>query len=235
MSGTDAAARRAVLARSPLFQAMQPAEMEAVVAQATVKRVPRGAVLLRRGAESPGAFVVMQGQVRIATTAEDGREVTLGVLGPGDVIGEMSLIDGEPVSADATALDACVLMAIERGRFLRQLRTSPDLCLRLMAVLTRRLRRSNAALEEMALLPLPVRLGRVLLRLAKDYGAPVPGGTRIEVRLSQKDLAAIAGASREKVNRQLRLWEDAGAIGHDTGRITVLRPEVLEELPEEKT
>ncbi len=234
MSGTDASARRAVLARSPLFQAMQPAELEAVLAQATLKRLARGAVLLRRGAESPGAFVVIEGQIRIATTSEDGREVTLVVLGPGDVIGEMSLIDGEPVSADATALEACVLLAIERGRFLRQLRGSADLCLRLMAVLTRRLRRSNAALEDMMLLPLPVRLGRVLLRLASEYGTPVPGGTRIEVRLSQKDLGAIVGGSREKVNRQLRLWEDSGAIGRDGGRMTVLRPDVLEEIPAER-
>jgi CRP-like cAMP-binding protein len=91
-----------------------------------------------------------------------------------------------------------------------------------MAILTRRLRRANASLEDMALLALPTRLARLLARLAGECGVPVRTGTRIEVRLSQKDLSTLVGASREKVNKQLRQWEEAGVLGKDSGRMVIM-------------
>ena len=227
MAVVDVAARRAALSRSALFQVLQPAEIDAVLAQAAVRRVARNETILRRGDASSGANIILTGRVRVGTMSEDGREVMLGVLGPGDVLGEMSVLDGEEVSADATALEDCVLLFIERARFLRLLRADSDLCLRLMAVLCRRQRRSNAALEDMALLDLGARLARLLLRLAQDYGAATARGTRIEVRLSQKDLGTLVGSSREKVNKQLREWEAAGAIGKEAGRLIILRRETL--------
>jgi CRP-like cAMP-binding protein len=227
MATFDAAARRAALIRSAMFKVLEPAEIDAVLAQAAVRRVARNDVILRRGDASSGANIVVSGRVRIGTMSEDGREVTLGVLGPGDVIGEMSVLDGEDVSADATALEDCVLLFIERARFLRLLRANSDLCLRLMAVLCRRIRRSNATVEDMALLDLSARLARLLLRLAQDYGAPTPRGTRIEVKLSQKDLGTLVGSSREKVNKQLREWEEAGVLGKEHGYLLILRRDVL--------
>ncbi len=227
MASVDVEARRAALRGSKLFAALQPDELEAVLAQAVVRRMPRNAVLLRRGDASTGALVIVAGRVRVSLISEDGREVTLGVLGPGEVLGEMSMLDGEEVSADVTTLEECVLLAVERSRLLRLLRGSSDMCLRLMAVLCQRLRLSNAALEDMALLDLPARLGRLLQRLARDYGKPAAHGVRIEVRLSQKDLATLVGASREKVNRQLREWEEAGVLDKDAGRIVIRRAEAL--------
>ena len=228
MATVDAVARRAALSRSALFQVLQPAELDAVLAQAAVRRVGRNEAILRRGDPSSGANVIVSGRVRIGTISEDGREVALGVLGPGDVIGEMSVLDGEEVSADVTALEDCVLLFIERARFLRLLSANSDLCLRMMAVLCRRLRRSNATLEELALLDLGARLARLLLRLAGDYGAAAAGGgTRIEVRLSQKDLGTLVGSSREKVNKQLRAWEEAGVLAKDQGHLVVLQRDAL--------
>ena len=227
MAELDLAARRDALGRSALFRVLEPAERDAVLAQASVRRVVRGAVLLRRGDPASVAFVVIAGRVRIGLTAEDGREVTIGMLGPGEVIGEMSMLDGGEVSADATAIEDGTLLVIERARFLRLLRENADLCLRLMAVLCGRLRQANATLEEMALLDLPTRLGRVLLRLGREWGNRTPRGLRIEVKLSQKDLATLVGASREKVNRQLREWEEAGAVEKDLGRLVIVRPEAL--------
>jgi len=172
----------------------------------------------------------MFGRVRVSVVSEDGREVTLRVLGAGDVVGEMSLLDGEPCSADVNALEDCALLVIERAQFLHLLRSNSDLCLRLMSFLTRRLRRANAALEDMALLDLPTRLGRLLARLAADYGVPCRSGTRIEVRLSQKDLRSLVGASREKVNRQIRQWEEEGVLSKDSGRMVVADARALPSL-----
>jgi len=227
MVAVDMAARRAALTPSALFQVLQPAEIDNLLAQAAVKRVARNELILRRGDASSGANIIVSGRVRIGTISEDGREVTLGVVGPGEVLGEMSVLDGEEVSADVTALEDCVLLFIERTRFLRLLRADADLCLRLMAVLCRRLRRSNATLEELALLDLGARLARLLLRLARDYGVKAARGTRIEVKLSQKDLGTLVGSSREKVNRQLREWEAAGVLGKDAGYLVILRPDLL--------
>jgi CRP-like cAMP-binding protein len=210
-----------------MFKVLEPAEIDSVLAQAAVRRVARNEMILRRGDPSSGANIIVSGRVRIGTMSEDGREVTLGVLGPGDVLGEMSVLDGEDVSADVTALEDCVLLFIERARFLRLLRANSDLCLRLMAVLCRRLRRANATLEELALLDLGARLARLLLRLAQDYGVPARLGTRIEVKLSQKDLGTLVGSSREKVNKQLREWEAEGLVGKEEGRMVILRAEAL--------
>lgn len=223
----DASARRQALTRTQIFQSLQPEELDAVLARAAVRRIVRGEVIRRRGDPGTGMVVIVSGRVRISLVSEDGREVTLTMLGPGEVLGEMTLLDGGECSADATAQEDCVLLTIERTQFLRLLRSNADLCLHLLTVLFQRLRRANAALEDMALLDLPTRLGRLLLRLSGDYGVAAPRGTRIEVKLSQKDLSSLAGASREKVNRQLRQWEEDGIIGKDAGRLLIMRPQAL--------
>jgi CRP/FNR family cyclic AMP-dependent transcriptional regulator len=217
----EADARRAALSRTQIFQSLPPGEIEAIASRTAVRRVARNEAVLRRGDPNGGMVVIMAGRVRVSVVSEDGKEATLSVLGAGEVLGEMSLLDGEPCSADVTAQEDCVLLVIDRAQFLSLLRANSGLCLHLMALLTRRLRRANAALEDMALLDLPTRLGRLLARLASDYGVPVRSGTRIEVRLSQKDLSTLVGASREKVNRQIREWEEAGILARDSGRLVV--------------
>lgn len=222
MKLVDAQARRLALKRTDMFQSLADPDLDAIAARAIPRRVERGAVILRRGDPNGGMIVVMSGRVRVSVVSEDGKEVTLSVLGNGQVLGEMSLLDGGTSSADVTAQEDCVLLVIERAQFLNLLRQNSDLCLHLMALLSRRLRQTNAALEDMALLDLPTRLGRLLKRLAKDYGIPVRTGTRIEVRLSQKDLSTLVGASREKVNKQIREWEDGGILAKDSGRMVVV-------------
>jgi CRP-like cAMP-binding protein len=226
----DAADRRAALSRTQLFQSLPQGEIDAIASRTTVRRVARNEAVLRRGDPNGGMVVIMAGRVRVSVVSEDGKEATLSVLGAGDVVGEMSLLDGEPYSADVTAQEDCVLLVIDRSQFLSVLRANNGLCLHLMALLTRRLRRANAALEDMALLDLPTRLGRLLARLASDYGVPVRSGTRIEVRLSQKDLSTLVGASREKVNKQIRQWEEEGVLSKDGGRMVIADARALPSL-----
>ena len=143
-----------------------------------MRRVARNETVLRRGDPNGGMVVIMSGRVRISVVSEDGKEVTLSVLGAGEVLGEMSLLDGEPCSADVTAQEDCVLLVIERSQFIALLRSNSGLCLHLMALLTRRLRRANSALEDMALLDLPTRLGRLLAGWRMTMAcrcAPAPG------------------------------------------------------------
>jgi CRP-like cAMP-binding protein len=104
------------------------------------------------------------------------------------------------------------------------------LTLRLLTVLCEKVRRTSMALEEIALFDLPERLARVLLKLAEDYGRPGPAGTRIDLKLSQRDLSNLVAASRESVNKQLRAWREDGIVELDGGFIVLRRPAGLQAL-----
>lgn len=220
-------ARRLTLRTSRLFQVLRPEELDALLPHALMRLYPHHAVLMRKADPGTSVAVIVSGRVRIGVTAADGRDVTLTVLGPGEVLGEMALLDGQPHSADVIALEDCVALVVERARFLQLLHGNVDLCLRLMEFLCSRLRRADVALEDFALLDVSGRLGGVLVRLARDYGRPVAEGTRIGLRLSQKDLGSLIGASREEVNRQLKRWQEARVLQFDGGHIVLRQPELL--------
>ncbi len=227
------ATRREALRGAALFRVLTEAELDAVLARAVNRRFERNEVILRRGDPGNSMMVVLQGQVRLAIESAEGQEVTIGVLGPGEVLGEMALLDGGTRSADAIGASDGVLMVIPRDDFVPMLEHSAGLCLRLMQVLCGRLRQANAATEEMATLSVAGRLGRVMLRLAENYGTKAAGGElRLPLRLSQKDLGTMVAASREKVNRALRHWEAEGALARDGGGWVIHDPEALRHVKE---
>ena len=229
----NAAFKREILLQVPLFRSLTPAELEAVSARASTQAHPRGTTILRKGDPATGMIVILQGRVSISTVSDEGKEVTLTVLGQGEVLGEISLLDGHERSADVSALEDCVVLSVERTHFLALLQSSSDLCLRLMKTLCQRIRRTSLSLEEAISLDLPTRLGRHLLRMAEEHGVATPRGTRIALRMSQGQIAALVGVSREKVNRQLRSWENEGVIATDQGYLVMLRPDQLRR-PSEK-
>jgi CRP-like cAMP-binding protein len=209
---------------------MQPAELDEILTFATERRVRRGQMIYQRGDNGSSMVVVLRGRVRISTVSGDGKEVTLNVINPGEVTGEIALLDGKPRSADATAIEDTTLLVIERRHFLPFVRRNEDLFLRLLAVLCSRLRQTSTALEEIALFDLPIRLARVLLKLADDYGRPNAAGTRIDLKLSQRDLSNLVASSRESVNKQLRTWRENGTIDLENGFLVLRRPAVLRAL-----
>jgi len=223
-------AKRGALLASPLFHAMQPAELDEILKFASERRVRRGQTIFQRGDNGSAMMAVLRGRVRISTVSGDGKEVTLNVINPGEIFGEIALLDGEPRSADATAIEETLLLVVERRHFLPFLRQNEDLFLRLLAVLCSRLRRTSMALEEIALFDLPIRLARVLLKLAEDYGRPGTAGTRIDLKLSQRDLSNLVASSRESVNKQLRTWREGGVVDMVDGFIMLRRPGDLKRL-----
>jgi CRP/FNR family transcriptional regulator, cyclic AMP receptor protein len=226
----DSEAKRAALLKSPLFEAMQPDEIDAVLQMAIERRVHRGQTIFQRGDDGSSMMAVLRGRVRISSVSADGKEVTLNVINPGDVFGEIAVLDGKPRSADAVAIEDTLLLLLERRVLLPFLRARPDLLLRLLAVLCDRLRRTSVALEEIALFELPARLARVLGQLADDYGRPSPTGIRIDFKLSQRDLSTLVASSRESVNKLLRAWQREGLIDLDAGYIVVREADALKYL-----
>ncbi len=226
--------KRAALLSSPLFAAMRSDELDEILKFASERRARRGQTILQRGDDGSSLMAVLRGRVRISSVSGDGKEVTLNVINPGEIFGEIALLDGEPRSADATAIEDTLLLVVERRHFLPFLRQNEGLFLRLLAVLCNRLRRTSITLEEIALFDLPVRLARVLLKLADDYGRPNAAGTRIDLKLSQRDLSNLVASSRESVNKQLRTWRETGVVDLEDGFIVLRRPAELHRLIEVK-
>lgn len=230
MSALSRAAMRDVLAGMGLFAELARPDLETLAGLATERQAARDALVIRRGDPGTSLMILVHGRLRVGAVSIDGRELTHGLLEAGAVLGEIALLDGRARSADVTAMQDSVLLVLERSVFLPFLLARPELMLRLMGVLCERLRRSSAAFEDVALLPLPSRLARLLLEMAEQHGKPVPEGTRIRLRLSQKELSAQVAATRERVNKQLRQWHEQGVLGDLEGDMVVRRPEALQAL-----
>jgi CRP/FNR family transcriptional regulator, cyclic AMP receptor protein len=228
----DRDAKRAALLSSPLFEAMKPDELDEVLKLSSERRVPRGTSLVQKGDAGSSMMAVLTGRVRVSSVSAEGKEVTLKVINPGEVFGEIALLDGKPRSADCSTIEDTTLLVLERRHFLTFLHRNEDLYLRLIAVLCEKLRRTSMALEELALFDLPARLARVLLKLAADYGRQAGKDIRIEVKMSQRDLSNLVASSRESVNKQLRVWRDDGVVDLDGGYLILRRPEELRALVE---
>lgn len=222
--------RQDALRATPLFARLDPAEMDGLLDLVSERRVRRDETVIRRGDPGGSLMVLVQGRLRAGSGSADGREVVMGLLEPGQVFGEVALLDGKPRSLDVTAVVDSTVLVLERRDFLPFLRAHPDLMLRLIVLLCERLRRTNLALEDATLADLPVRLGRLLLRLAEDYGTPHGQGIRLRVRMSQKDMSAQVAATRESVNRQLRQWREEGLVDAADGQLVLPRPDALRAL-----
>ena len=227
MATLSRAARRDVLAATPLFHSLVREDLEALADLAAERRAPRGTVVMRQGDDGASMMVLVSGRMRAGATSADGREATMGLIEAGGVLGEIALLDGGRRSLDITAMADSMLLVIERRDFLPFLRARPELMLRLLVLLCGRLRQASTALEELALSPLSVRLARLLLGLATSHGISTPEGTRIRLRLSQRELGAQVAATRESVNKQLRQWQEAGLLGETDGQMVVRRPDAL--------
>ena len=229
MPALSRATKREVLAATPLFAILGREELTALAGLAGERRVARDAVVMHRGDPDCSLLVLVLGRLRAGAVSIEGREVTFNLMGPGAVLGEVALLDGRPRSLDVVATADSVLLSVERRDFLPFLRARPELMLRLMELLCDRLRRNSTAYEDLALAPLAARLAR-LRTLAEAHGASTPDGVQIRLALSQRDMAAQVAATRERVNKQLRQWHEAGVLGDRDGRLVLREPAALRAL-----
>jgi len=218
---------RSVLAGVTLFAGLAAEELAGLAAHLHRRRYAKGQVVFVQGDPGTSLYVIEEGRVRISRVSPDGRELVLAVLGPGDFFGEMSLLDGEPRSADAAAQDDCQLLLLPREGFLRFVERHPQMALRLLAVVSRRLRYTDQVAEDVAFLDVPARLARALITLAGCQDEPAEEAVAVPGRLTQAELAGMVGATRESINRWLAFYQRKGLIQCRQGRITILRPAEL--------
>ena len=223
--------RAALLAGTRLFGGLPADDLQELTAALRPRSYPKGAFLFREGDPGNVMFVVISGQIKIGRTGPRGDEVVFGLVRAGETFGELALFEADAVrSADAQAMEASECLALSKEAVLKFFEQHPPAMRRLVQVLIGYLRDTDATISETALLDIPGRVARKLLELAGSRGEQTDRGVRIPLRLSQRTLAGMVGASRENVNRALSRFEKQGLIRQEAGQITLLQPERLRRL-----
>lgn len=186
------------------------------------RRLPTGTTVFSEGDESSEVALVVSGTVKVATTSIDGREVVLELVGAGELLGELSTIDGSSRSATATTLTPVALVAVPSDRFAEFLDERPGATRGLLAVVIGRLRQSNRRQLEYATSDALGRLCGRLTELAERHGAATDAGVRVELPFSQSELAQWCGLSREAVVKALRTLRQLGWITTEDGTVTIV-------------
>jgi CRP/FNR family cyclic AMP-dependent transcriptional regulator len=210
------------------FSKLSPPLRDAILSRAVVRRVADGAVLSARGAAADDWCGVAKGAVRVSSVSLAGKQITLTYVEPGTWFGDISLFDGLPRTHDAHAHGETTLLVIRRADFKDLLSQHAELYDALLRLNCRRLRLLFDVVEDLNTRPLAARLAKQILLLARSYGIAQGEEIRIGLQLAQEDLAQLLGASRQRVNQELKSFERAGALRIEPTRLVVLsRPKLL--------
>jgi CRP-like cAMP-binding protein len=209
-----------------LFGILAPEDIDALLTRARFEHHPAGRLIFAKGSPGRSMMAVLSGGIRISTTSPNGREIVLAILNAGEIFGELALLDGGERTADAIALSDCELLVIDRRDFIPFLKERSDVCIALLRMLSQRLRRTDELVEAAGFERLDSRLAKALVHLARAHTSQ----PRFQLQVSQQELGGIIGASREKVNKQLRVWERAGVLELGKRRIVLCDLTALEKL-----
>lgn len=211
----------ALLRGVPAFAALGEEDLSRVAHVAVPRSFQGGEIVFHEGDASDTCYVVRSGHVRAVREHSGGRLLTLATLGPGDIFGELAIFDEETRSATVEVLDDSEVVAILAGDMRRLLREHPDISVKLLAALSRRLRETNARLARQSFSTVQSRVARVLADLVAAARAEGAAEGDVLITATQSDLAQLAGSSRESASRFLAVLERAGIISQGRGRLTV--------------
>lgn len=219
-----------MLLKSPLFIPLPTDDLHQLAGRMQTRRYRKGEAIIQMADHGTSFYMIRSGEVKVVRSIPAGGEAVVSVLGPNDFFGEMALLDGRPRSASIYALESTEVLVLPREDFLGFLHSHPSIAIEVIVVLADRIRSLNEQIEE-GLLDLPQRLARRLLDLGRRRGIHTGEGIRIQIPLTQSELAGMVRASRQRVNRLLAQWQDLYLVRLGRrGEITLLRPDALEEL-----
>ena len=216
------------LKRQALFQGFSDADLDEILAGGMVRSLKPRHVLFLEGDTGGAAFIVLEGRVKVSVNSLDGKEIILSVSGPGDLFGEIAMLDGGPRTAAAMTLDAVKLLQLDRDHVMPVLERNPTAMLKILRLLCARLRTTNQMMEEILFHSGASRLAAAILRLLEAHGVPEGAGWRLPLRLPQSAFGAHSGLQRESVARQMRAWESTGVLHTDEVGLLVLKRDELE-------
>jgi CRP-like cAMP-binding protein len=218
----------ALLSRVPVFEELAEDDLRRVADVAVPRRFTAGDVVFREGDDSDTCYVVHAGHGRAIREHPDGRQITLATFGPGDIFGELAMFDNERRSATVEAADELEVLGILGNDMRRLLRSYPDMAVKLVISLGRRLRAANERLARQSFQTVQSRVAAVLAQLVEQAQSEGASGRDVQVVATQADLAKLAGSSRESASRFLAVLERAGVISQGRGRLTVHDPAALQ-------
>lgn len=211
-----------LLAQIPLLAGLEARERQLFTELVRVRNYEPGQTVVWEGENGGALFLVLSGFLKAVAAGADGQDVVLSIMGPSEVFGELSLLDGKPRSASVVCLDSPARLAtIEREPFLELLEGSPKLAVHLLGVLAQRLRNLSKRCENVSCLDVRGRLAGAILGLAERHGRAVGPKVELPMKLSQQELGSMVGATRESVNKQLRDLVRTGLLQSASGRLTI--------------
>lgn len=214
----------------PLFSQLPHTDLEALGAQAVLRRYARNHVIFSQGDPGDGLYVLTEGRVVITRSGADGNELILTICEPEEAFGELALVDQEPRSASAVALEDCSALFLSSAAFSTFLHAHPEALFACLRAIVRQLRRCTELADEIALLDVRSRLARRLVRLAEQGAVSRPGIPPPRFNITQQQLASMTGASRESVNKHLAALADEGVIELDRGHVYIIDMDRLAEI-----
>jgi CRP-like cAMP-binding protein len=220
-----------MLGRCAVFRVLDDDARRRLAAHAQRRRFAAGDLILQSGSPGQSMFAVVAGTVRISAHSPAGKEIILADLPPGEVVGEIALLDGGQRTADVAALTNCEVLVLERRDVLPFLEEHPKACIKLLELMCQRLRNADQWITDIAFAELPMRLAKVLLAAVAAQGRR-PDGRPPRLAFSQRELGSMVGATRESVNRCLQQWSRAGIVQLKEGWIVILGEPALREVAE---
>ncbi len=224
MVGPDALS---TLASVPLFARVPRPDLADLGSRMTSRQLPRGTVLFHQGDPGDSLYVIESGAVKVSNLSGDGREVVVALLGPGEVLGELAMLDRGVRTADATAIEDTVVLALSSAGFRPFVEDHPQVAWQLLEVLAVRLRETSEALQDAIFSDVPGRLAKRFLDLSERYGSAHDGGTLIDLAVTQEELAQMVGAARESVNKAVASFVARGWLAMQGRKYVVTDPESL--------
>ena len=218
-----------LLTNCTLFGGLSADERAAVVALARIRTFNAGETICSIGSPGDQMMALLSGAIRISVTSSDGKELLLAIIRPGEVFGELAILDNKERSADAVAETACTVAMLDRRDILSFFERNPSAWPNLVKVLCQRLRHTDQVFAEVALLHLPVRLAKAMLRVA-NCEAHSASAEPAKIQFSQRELANMVGGSRESVNKCLRNWQRNGLVRISDGSIVITYRRALENI-----
>lgn len=216
------------LNRVPLFDGLTPQAQQQLHRMMGTTALRRGENLFDEGDQGDRLYIVKEGKIKLGHQSVDGRENLLAILGPCEILGELTLFDPGPRSTTATAVSPCRLLYLEHKDLMEFLDHNPSLGKQMLKALAQRLRRTNDALADLVFADVPGRVAKALLDLSRRFGVRTEAGRHVPHELTQEELAQLVGASRETVNKSLAEFSSRGWIQLEGRAVTLLDEERLE-------
>ncbi|PIE02290.1 MAG: cyclic nucleotide-binding protein [Acidobacteria bacterium] len=212
----------------PLFDGFEKEDLERILKLTSRREYSKDRILVHENDSGESFFLILNGKVKVTAEGQDGKEVILSFLGPGEFFGELALVDDEPRSANVTAVEQTTVLILHRNDFLTLLETNGQMMKKFMSILSKRLRHANDQIKSLALLDVLGRIAKLMLDMAEKEGVKLLDGSVVFRRPTHQEIASMVGTSRETVSRMISELNKSRFITI-SGKDIIVRKEMREE------